>query len=209
MRMQLGKERTDVFRYRHCCNRVLSSHYGQLRLLSVLPSNGISLLPDQLEDFRFLPLPFLHALLHGCDDTVRLVLSSMFRTLLSRSCKKLFIHSVHQVRGGMQSLCLSVCLSLCPLVRRLLPRKVQDMFTFCIEERMVVGGKFIFVHIRYIGLKYNFLKLYTTLRSVSKASSAIRQSVGRSVKRSISKPIRHFFDESVSHSNSVTTTANH
>ena len=105
--------------------------------------------------------------------------------------------------------CLSVCLSLCPLVRRLLPRKVQDMFTFCIEERMVVGGKFIFVHIRYIGLKYNFLKLYTTLRSVSKASSAIRQSVGRSVKRSISKPIRHFFDESVSHSNSVTTTANH
>ena len=139
--MQLGKERTDVFRYRHNCNRVLSSHCGQLRLLSVLPSNGISLLPDQLEDFRFLPLPFLHALLHGCDDAVRLVLSPMFRTFLSRSCKKVFTHYVRQVRElGMQSVCLSVCLSLCPLVRRLRPRKVQDLFTFCIEERMLTGG---------------------------------------------------------------------
>jgi len=204
--MQLGKERTDVFRYRHCCNRVLSSHCGQLRLLSVLPSKGISLLPDQLEDFRFLPLPFLHALLHRCDDAVRLVLSPMFRTLLSRSCKKVFIHTfrVSSTWTG-NAVSLSVCLSLCPLVRRLRPQKVKDMFSFCFEERMLIEGKFVFVHIGYIRLKHNFLKLYTILRPVSKASSVIRQSVDRSVNRSIG----HFFDESVSHSNSVTSTANH
>jgi hypothetical protein len=130
----------------------------------------------------------------------------MFRTLLSRSCKKVFEHSVYQVRElGMQSLCLSVCLSLCPLVRRLRPPKVQDMFSFCFENRMLIEGKFIFVHIGYIRLKYYFLKMYTSLRSVSRASSAIRQSVDRSVNR----PTGHFFDESVSHSNSVTSTANH
>jgi len=202
--MQLGKERTDVFRYKHCsvteCSARTAGSFGSclsyrsMGYLSYLINSKISGFSRSLFFMRsFMAVMMLFA-------------------LSSAPCFELF--SAAPAKSYSYILCIKYMkweciLFVCPLVRRLRPRKVQGMFTFCIQKRMLIGRKFIFVHNGYIRLKDNFLKLYATLRSVSKASSAIRQSVGRSVTRLISQPIGHFFEESVSHSNSVTNTANH
>lgn len=34
-------------------------------------------IPDELEDLRFVPLPDLHAVLHGHDDVLRAIFSTM------------------------------------------------------------------------------------------------------------------------------------
>lgn len=47
---------------------------------------SISIVPDELEYFRFLPLSLFHDFLHCRDDTICLVLCAVFATLLSRSC---------------------------------------------------------------------------------------------------------------------------
>ena len=42
--------------------------------------------PDEFEDFRLVPLPDLHPVLHGHDDILGLVLSSVLGALLSGTC---------------------------------------------------------------------------------------------------------------------------
>ena len=84
------------------------------------------------------------------------------------------------------------------------PKSTGYVYIFVFKSVRSCEEILFFVHVGYTRLKYNFLKLYTALRSVSEASSTIRRlSVGQSINQVI------FFYESVSHSNSVTSTANH
>lgn len=60
-------------------------------IINIKPKKSFSFihhnLPKQFKYFRFVTDTLFHAFLHCCHDRLCLVLSSMFRTLLSRPCK--------------------------------------------------------------------------------------------------------------------------